>query len=86
MYCYLRSLLPFYTPIQSLFGQRQPRHSTPSRGQYLLLTKSSAGSASAHRKMRAAVLLKGGTDYVFMRPTQASHHEHHNECWRRLEH
>lgn len=44
-----------------------------------------AGSASPHRKARAAVLLKGETDYVFRRPTQASHHQHHSEAWRRPE-
>lgn len=35
--------------------------------------------------MRGAVLLKGEMDYVFTRPTQASHHQHHNEGWRRPE-
>lgn len=44
-----------------------------------------AGSASPHRKARAAVLLKAEMDYVFRRPTQASHHRHHSEAWRRTE-
>lgn len=66
--CYLRrSLLPFYIPIQAsrcaVFVW--PTDSTPSGGQYLLLKKSSAGSASLHRKMRAAVLLKGRDGLCF---------------------
>lgn len=82
-FLFIYQLRPLGEP--SVFGRQQPRHFTPSGGQKLLLEKASAGSASPHSKMRAAVLLKGETDYVFQRPTQASHHQHHNEGWRRPE-